>query len=156
MAETDAKLSFVHLRTHSAYSLLEGAIKLDQIIKFAIADGAPAVGIADTNNLFGALEFSEKASKSGLQPIIGCQLDIDFEDGETDRDRATLSTAPMVFIAASEAGYANLIELVSMAYLRHDGHARAHLKAAWLDTLTDDVIALTGGPRGPVGIDFTV
>ena len=152
MAETDAKLSFVHLRTHSAYSLLEGAIKLDQIIKFAIADGAPAVGIADTNNLFGALEFSEKASKSGLQPIIGCQLDIDFEDGETDRDRATLSTAPMVFIAASEAGYANLIELVSMAYLRHDGHARAHLKAAWLDTLTDDVIALTGGPRGPVGI----
>ena len=80
MAETDAKLSFVHLRTHSAYSLLEGAIKLDQIIKFAIADGAPAVGIADTNNLFGALEFSEKASKSGLQPIIGCQLDIDFVD----------------------------------------------------------------------------
>ncbi|MEE2952074.1 MAG: DNA polymerase III subunit alpha [Pseudomonadota bacterium] len=152
MAETDPKLSFVHLRTHSAYSLLEGAIKLDQIIKFAVADGAPAVGIADTNNLFGALEFSEKASKSGLQPIIGCQLDIDFEDGETDRDRASLSTAPMVFIAASEAGYANLIELVSMAYLRHDGHARAHLKAAWLDELTEDVIALTGGPRGPVGI----
>ena len=79
-ATAEAAVKFVHLRVHSAYSLLEGALRLEQIIKFAAGDGAPAIGICDTNNLFGALEFSEKAAKAGIQPIIGCQLDVDFGD----------------------------------------------------------------------------
>jgi DNA polymerase-3 subunit alpha len=71
----------VHLRVHSAYSLLEGALPIKTLIKRALADDQPALAITDTNNLFGALEFSVKAMEAGIQPLIGCQLDIDMEDG---------------------------------------------------------------------------
>ena len=56
---------FIHLHVHSAYSLLEGALQLGRLLDLAKADKQPAFGIADTNNLFGALEFSEKASGKG-------------------------------------------------------------------------------------------
>jgi len=84
MADT---LGFVHLRVHSAYSLLEGALPLAKILKLADADGQPAVAITDTGNLFSALEFSEKASEKGLQPIVGCELALDFGDEPADRRR---------------------------------------------------------------------
>ena len=145
-------LRFIHLRVHSAYSLLEGALRLDQIIKHAKGDNAPAIGIADTNNLFGALEFSEKAAKAGVQPIIGCQLDVDFQDGDADstRDKDN-STAPLVLIAMDDAGYENLVEIVSMAYLRHEGDQRPHVLADWLSEKAAGIICLTGGPLGPIG-----
>ncbi|MEF2072416.1 DNA polymerase III subunit alpha [Consotaella aegiceratis] len=147
---------FIHLRVHSAFSLLEGALRVDQIIKHAKADGAPAVGIADTNNLFGALEFSEKAAKSGIQPILGCQLEVDWQDesgeGPGQRERAGQAVhPPMVFIAATERGYENLVEIVSLSYLGHDGATRPHISADWLDGRTEGLIALTGGPLGPIG-----
>jgi DNA polymerase III subunit alpha len=65
---------FIHLNCHSAYSLLEGALPLAALVKFAAEDGMPAVGVTDTANLFGALEFSEKAAAAGIQPIIGAKL----------------------------------------------------------------------------------
>ncbi len=69
---------FVHLRVHSAYSLLEGALPLKTVISMAVADNQPAIGISDSNNLFGALEFSVNAAEEGLQPILGCHLEIDM------------------------------------------------------------------------------
>ncbi|MFD2237690.1 DNA polymerase III subunit alpha [Aureimonas populi] len=159
MAETMAphvrQPKFIHLRVHSAFSLLEGALRIDQIVKHAKADGAPAIGIADTNNLFGALEFSEKAAKAGVQPIVGCQIEVDFRDVESDpsgRDRNALaSSGPLVFIAAEEEGYVNLVDLVSRSYLAHDGDERPHILADWLEGRTAGLIALTGGALGPVG-----
>nr|BAT30190.1 DNA polymerase III subunit alpha [Aureimonas sp. AU22] len=144
---------FIHLRVHSAFSLLEGALRTDQIVKFAKGDGAPAIGIADTNNLFGALEFSEKAAKAGIQPIIGCQLEVDFADAEVNpRDRSGFGpAAPMAFIAANERGYENLVEIVSLSYLAHDGNVRPHVPVAWLEGRTDGLIVLSGGPLGPIG-----
>ena len=141
---------FIHLRVHSAFSLLEGALKLDQIIKFAVKDEAPAIGICDTNNLFGALEFSEKAAMAGIQPIIGCQIDVDFGDvvEESRRGRpehGLASIAPMVLIASSETGYGNLVEVVSKAYLGHPDNLRPHALIDWLDQHAEGVIALTGG-----------
>ena len=65
---------FIHLHVHSAFSLLEGALQLETILKLATEDDQPALGIADTGNLFGALEFSEKATKKGIQPLIGVVL----------------------------------------------------------------------------------
>ena len=62
---------FIHLHVHSAFSLLEWAVQLESILKLAAADAQPALGLADTANLFGALEFSEKATKKGIQPLIG-------------------------------------------------------------------------------------
>ena len=75
-------VGFVHLHVHSAYSLREGALTIDRLSKLAQADNQPALAITDTNNLFGALEFSEKMAKMGIQPIIGIQLMVDFADAE--------------------------------------------------------------------------
>jgi DNA polymerase-3 subunit alpha len=73
-------VGFVHLHVHSAYSLREGALGIGTLAKHAVADAMPALAITDTNNLFGALEFSEKLAKSGIQPIIGAQITVDFAD----------------------------------------------------------------------------
>src|SRR5687767_2791262 len=71
---------FVHLKVHSAYSLLEGAITIPKLAKLAASLGFPAVGLTDSNNLFGALEFSDKLASAGIQPIVGCTLQVDFGD----------------------------------------------------------------------------
>ena len=81
---------FVHLHVHSAYSLLEGALPLAKLLPLAASDDQPALGIADTANLFGALEFSEKAAGKGIQPLIGCELPIDFGAEDERRTRAQL------------------------------------------------------------------
>ena len=116
---------FVHLRTHSAYSLLEGALPLARIIGWARDNGAPAIAVTDSSNLFGALEFAQKAAGAGIQPIIGCQLDIVF-DGETEPATGGRSAsskeevAPIVLLASDRQGYDNLVDLVSRAYLDQD------------------------------------
>ena len=69
---------FVHLTNKTEYSLSEGAITINRISELCDIFNMPAVGISDTNNMFGALEFSDKISKSGIQPIIGCNIKIPF------------------------------------------------------------------------------
>ncbi len=146
---------FIHLRVHSAYSLLEGALQLGKIIGHALKDEAPAVAVTDTNNLFGALEFGQKAIKDGIQPIVGCQLDLAFSgeasDGQRDRRRQGPDLRPVVMIAATEAGYANLVRLVSKVYLDTPSGEPIHLTTDMLAGHCDGVICLTGGPRGPLG-----
>ncbi len=78
---------FVHLHVHSAYSLLKGSIKIAKLGELAKADRQPALALTDTDNMFGALEFSDKMAGYGIQPIVGCELAIDF--GDQDRTRAT-------------------------------------------------------------------
>ncbi|WEX11886.1 DNA polymerase III subunit alpha [Chelativorans sp. AA-79] len=148
--------NFIHLRVHSAYSLLEGALPLGKIIGHAVKDEAPAIAIADTNNLFGALEFAQKAVKDGVQPITGCQLGVAFEDAFTEARRGNGRKAfndydPLVLIAATETGYANLVRLVSRAYLENEAGAAPHVTTAWLEEHAEGLICLSGGPRGPVG-----
>ena len=76
---------FVHLRLHSAYSLLEGALTIQKLAALAKADGAPALALTDSNNLFGALEFSEAVAEAGIQPIVGLTLSLSFlGEGETN------------------------------------------------------------------------
>src|SRR6266513_3535370 len=73
---------FVHLHVHSAYSLLKGSIKIAKLAELAKKDHQPALALTDTDNMFGALEFSDKMAGSGIQPIIGCALAVDFGDQE--------------------------------------------------------------------------
>lgn len=145
---------FVHLRVHSAFSLLEGALKSDKVINHAVADGEPAIAITDTNNLFGALEFTQKCFKAGIQPIIGCQLAIDFDDEGRDLRTAKLRSAAdfqsIIVFAASDVGYDNLVHLVSRAYLDKADQDPPNIRADWLPDLSDGIIALTGGPNGPI------
>ncbi|HUG60605.1 MAG TPA: PHP domain-containing protein, partial [Methylomirabilota bacterium] len=147
------QVGFVHLRVHSAYSLLEGALPIAKVLKLAIEDGQPAIAITDTGNLFGALEFSEKAAEKGLQPIVGCTLAVDFGDEPADRRRPGGLPPPLptvVLIAASEVGFDNLSLLVSRSFMDTDPGARPHVPLSALVGMTDGIVALTGGPAGPV------
>src|SRR6201747_175359 len=106
--------AFVHLRTHSAYSLSEGAIRPDKIVTLAKAAGMPAAAITDTGNLFGALEFSQYCAGKGIQPVIGCQIAL----ARTDNTR--LPPDPVVLLAQNAAGMANLQRLSSLGFLETD------------------------------------
>jgi DNA polymerase-3 subunit alpha len=145
---------FVHLRVHSSYSLLEGALPIKTLIKRALADEQPALAITDTNNLFGALEFSIKAMEAGIQPLIGCQLDLDMEDGaagERRSHREQLQRLPSIILyAATARGYERLMALVSRAYLEGDSVERPHILMSWLEENAEGLIALTGSTNGPV------
>jgi DNA polymerase-3 subunit alpha len=146
------EVGFVHLHVHSSYSLLEGAIQVGTLAKLAAADGQPAMALTDTNNLFGALEFSEKLASSGIQPIAGVQLSVDFADEESGGRRLVQSTTPhIVLLATSEAGYGNLMKLVTQACLA----AGAGSPVAAIDHVAAnhaDLIALTGGAGGPLDL----
>lgn len=151
MARVLEEVGFVHLHVHSSYSLLEGALKIDDLKKQALGDKMPALALTDTNNLFGALEFSEKLSGAGIQPIIGVELAIDFEDEPQTRSSVLGRTFPsLVLIAATEAGYDHLMALSSDAYLKPQSGEVAHVTKSALSHRVDGVIALTGGPKGPL------
>jgi len=143
---------FVHLHVHSAFSLLEGAIPLARVLELAKKDHQPAIGIADTGNLFGALEFSEKAWGKGIQPLIGCELMLDFHTGSAIREqqRGNFGKGSVVLMASTEEGFGNLSRLVSRSYLEgENGQAAARID--WLDPeVLAGVICLTGGPEGTI------
>jgi DNA polymerase-3 subunit alpha len=140
---------FIHLHVHSTYSLLEGAMQLGRLADLAKADKQPALALTDTGNLFGALEFSEKLASSGIQPIIGCTLAVDFGDQPPSRNPGHVTAHPkLVLLAASEAGYRNLMRLVSRSFLDVDPSEASHVKAEWLTEHGEGLIALTGGPDG--------
>jgi len=110
---------FIHLRLHTEYSLLEGAVPVKKLAGLCAGADMPAVAITDSNNMFAALEFSEYASGAGVQPIIGCQVDLTFMP--TEAGKRAPDPAPIVLLAQSEAGYMNLMKLNSCAYLDADG-----------------------------------
>ncbi|MCJ8307697.1 MAG: DNA polymerase III subunit alpha [Hyphomicrobiales bacterium] len=149
---------FVHLHVHSAFSLLEGAIPLASLIDMASDDDQPALAVTDRSNLFGALEYSEKSFGKGLQPIVGCTLEVDFEPqqsgDEKDYARAQSSQQAMqalpilVLLAANEEGYANLAKLVSLAYLDGEATSRSCIHIDHLKQHGAGLIVLTGGPTG--------
>jgi len=109
--------NFNHLKIHSQYSICEGAIKIDELKEFSKENRIKSLGLCDTSNLCGALEFSEKISKSGTQPIIGTQ--INFKYGET--------TGLLPIYALNEEGYKSIIELSSLSYLNNDELSNPHL-----------------------------
>ena len=103
-------INYIPLRTTSQYSLLEGAMQIESIVNKAINHKIPAIGLTDRNNLFGALEFSEKLIEKGIQPIIGCNLS--FYNQKMD--------GSIVCLAKNEEGYKNLIRLSSELFLSND------------------------------------
>jgi DNA polymerase-3 subunit alpha len=142
---------FVHLRIHSALSLLEGALPIKKLLDLAKADDQPALAIADTNNLFGAQEFSSKAWGAGIQPITACQLSVFFDDGLDSGRRGEPALADLVLIAMTETGYGNLMELTSRAFLDTETGLRPHVSISYLLQKAQDVIVLTGGSLGAIG-----
>lgn len=119
---------FVHLRVHSAYSLLEGALPIGKLIDLASKDEQPAITVTDSGNLFGALEFSEKAFEAGLQPIIGCQICVSFDDQPDVVGDEAVSN--LVLLAVNEEGYENLMDLVSRSFLDTEPGLKANVPLA--------------------------
>ncbi len=157
-APAPAALRFVHLKVHSAYSLLEGALPIGTIAKLADKLGYPAVGLTDTNNMFGALEFSDKLSSVGIQPIVGVTLATDFLDA-TQREGLqrpgrnepiSKPAGALPLLAMNDVGYANLMKLASKAYLDVADDEPTHIKLDALQDHASGLIAMTGGPDGPI------
>lgn len=143
---------FIHLRLHSAYSLLEGAIRIKELPKLCKADGMPAVALTDTGNLFGALEFSEVMAEAGIQPITGCTLPIRLDEPE-EPSRGPARRDPhgvLALLVKDEQGYRNLMKLSSLAFLEPDAGEAAQVSLARLTEFAEGLICLTGGPDGVV------
>ncbi|WP_372886650.1 DNA polymerase III subunit alpha [Shimia sp.] len=141
---------FIHLRTHTEYSLLEGALRVKKLPGMCADNDMPAVAITDSNNMFAALEFSVTASGAGVQPILGCQVDLTMPHDDPSGRTQPPAPAPVVLLAQRESGYENLMKLSSCLYVDAGGQ----LPQVSLDELaahSDGLICLTGGPDGPIG-----
>lgn len=112
---------FVHLHLHTEYSLLDGAIRVPDLMKKAVELGMPAVALTDHGNMFGAVEFYQAATKAGIKPIIGCEVYM-APGSMTDKSASSARDAAYHFtlLAKDADGYRNLVKLVSIAHL--DGH----------------------------------
>ena len=132
---------FNHLKIHTQYSICEGAIKIENLKDFCKENKIPSLGLSDTSNLCGALEFSDNISKVGTQPIIGTQIFFRFED----------TTGLLPLIALNENGYKRIIELSSRSYLENDALSDPHLDIKELLSDTDGILLLSGTIQGLFG-----
>jgi DNA polymerase-3 subunit alpha len=156
---------FVHLRVRTAYSLAEGAVRIgtksdlekstavdraQNLITHVVRERMPAAAIADTGNLFGAMQFSLACAEQGVQPIIGCNLAVRRADSGVRGGRVAAPDRVLLLVQ-SEAGYRNLVKLSSKAYLETDSAETPQIDMATLAAYADGLLCLTGGPAGPIG-----
>ncbi len=135
--------SFVHLHLHTEYSLLDGAVRMKELMKQAVEFGMPAVAITDHGNLHGAIEFYQEAQRAGIKPIVGCEA---YIAPRSHKDRSSTpgsSSFHFTLLAQNETGYHNLVKLVSTAHL--DGfHYRPRIDKELLATHAEGLIGLSG------------
>ncbi len=133
--------NFNHLKIHTQYSICEGAVKIDDLQELSKTNKVKSLGLCDSSNLCGALEFAEKISKSGTQPIIGTQ--INFKIGET------IGLLPL--FALNETGYKNIIDLSSSSYLKNDELSDPHIEFDELLKNSEGVAVFSGTVFGLFG-----
>ncbi len=139
---------FVHLRSRSPYSLLEGAMQISDMAEYCSKWNMPALVITDTNSLCGALEFSTKCVDKGIQPIIGLTLSIDIGDHDPLAHGRKDPDGTIVLLAQNEVGYQNLMALSSAAFLDVEPIDLPHVPFDIVLEHAEGLIALTGGPDG--------
>ncbi len=145
---------YIALRNHTTYSLCKGAIKINDLIETAKKMQMPALAIMDSQNLFGALEFSMSCKKAGIQPILGCEMLVDFQLNDTKNIsnldfEKTLAKTPL--IATNNQGYKNLMYLVSQSYLNRQNGITPHINFELLKQNSSGLIMLSGGSEGIIG-----
>ena len=126
---------FNHLKIHSQYSICEGAIKIEELKEYSKQNKLKSLGLCDTSNLCGALEFAEKISKVGTQPIIGTQINFKISN--------TIGLLPI--FALNEKGYKRIIELSSLSYLKDDEDAEPNLDFIELLDKNNEGVSLFSG-----------
>lgn len=143
---------FIPLRCRTPYSILEGALKVGDLVKRLKEWRIPAVAMTDTNNICGALEFSEKMCSAGIQPIMGCTLSLDVDpDGDPHHPNVRSSSqGTIVILAKNEQGYENLMKLSSAATLEIQPHELPHITLSHLQKFKEGLILLSGGGDGVI------
>ena len=149
MAERKAA-SFVHLRVKSSYSMLEGAVRPGELAQLAKDNAMPAVAVCDVNNLFGVFEVTETVAKAGVQPIVGCLIAADLVAAYPSAAVSRPKPPGLPLLVQNAQGYLNLSKLVSASYLEAQAGDWPHVDLAQLEKYNDGLIALTGGPGGPI------
>jgi len=145
-------MSFVHLHCHSEYSLLDGAIRLPDLVNKAKEFGMPAVAVTDHGNLFGAVEFYKAATKAGVKPIIGCEVYV-APGARTDRSAGSAKDASshMTLLVKDEQGYRNLVKMVSSAHLE-GFYYKPRVDRELMAQHAGGIIALSGCLKGEMNI----
>ncbi len=138
---------FTHLRLHTEYSIVDGLVRVDDVVEAAANDAQPALAITDLSNLFGMVKFYKAARKKGVKPIIGCDVWI---TNDNDRDKPSR----LLLLVKNAAGYLQLCELVSRAWLENVHRGRAEIRTEWLEALQPrgGLIALSGAHFGDIGM----
>lgn len=136
--------TFVHLRLHTEYSLKDGLITISSLIEQTTAYAMPAIAITDLCNLYATVKFYQAAFKGGIKPIIGVDLRVVDENKPKDIYHLTL-------LCQSNAGYKNLLKLVSKSYLEGQASGQPIIKKSWLPSLSQGLIVLSGGQEGDIG-----
>ena len=138
-------MAFIHLRTHTEFSVVDGTLRIDEAVGAAVSDGQVALGISDLGNLFGAVKLYSQARKKGVKPLIGADiwLDPDAPDRPVSR---------LLLLVQSTEGYLNLCELLSKAWLTNVQNGHPCVKWDWLATYNEGLIALSGAEMGAVGL----
>ncbi|HJU70334.1 MAG TPA: DNA polymerase III subunit alpha [Paucimonas sp.] len=141
---------FIHLRLHSEYSIVDGLVRIDDAVGAAAKDAQPALAMTDLANLFGMVKFYKAARGKGVKPIVGCDAWISNEE---DRDKPSR----LLLLAKNRAGYLQLCELLSKAWLTNLHRGRAEIRREWLEALQQSgqpagLIALSGAHGGDIGM----
>ena len=141
--------SFVHLHLHTEYSLLDGSIRMKEVMKKAAEFKMPAVAMTDHGNLFGAIEFYQEAQRAGVKPIIGCEVYV-APGSHKDRPPSRRESAyHFTLLAENETGYRNLVKLVTAAHL--DGfHYAPRIDKEMLAARSEGLIGLSGCLAGEI------
>ena len=142
MSQLD-NLDFVHLHVHSEYSLVDGIIRVDELLDRSIGLGYHSVALTDLTNLFGLIEFYRSARSRGIKPIVGSEINV-------AKDKDTIP-APIVLLAMNKQGYINLTKLVSKAYVEGQVNGDPIVLFSWLEEFAEGIIALSGGLEGHIG-----
>jgi DNA polymerase-3 subunit alpha len=137
--------NFVHLRTHTEYSVVDGMLRVDDMVAAAAADAQPALAITDLSNLFGAIKFYGAARGKGVQPLIGADVWMEAEGDEKQPSR-------LLLLVQDRTGYLNLCELISHAWTENLQRHQACVAWSQLARHGDGLIALSGADLGAVGL----
>ena len=137
--------SFVHLRLHSEYSVVDGIVRIDDAVAAAASDGMPALALTDLSNVFGMVKFYKAARSAGVKPIVGCDV---WLTNDADRDKPYR----LLLLAQNHAGYLNLCHLLTRAYRTNQYRGRAEIQREWfVESGTEGLIALSGAHHGDIG-----
>jgi DNA polymerase III subunit alpha len=145
MQESSNTPSFIHLRCHSEYSIVDGIVRIDDYVSAAKQDAMPALALTDLSNLFGAIKFYKAAREQGIKPVVGCDIWLQNTKNRDQAHRALL-------LVQSHAGYLLMCQLLSRAYLENQYRGRAELKPEWFDAGTEGLILLSGNAQSDIGI----